>query len=400
MGYFTEALEDKESLAHFGILGQRWHRRNGPPYPLDAGDHSAAQKTAAKAAGIKVGQDSGKGSIDNIKKPKSGGVSKSPKKELTPEEKREAAMDAALKGDKKKIVKNMDQLTTEELRAAEERARLRDNLTKKDPNDKTMSKADMEKMDAIRSGDKEKVKQYADKMSYQELKEAMDKVDLTAKLNHVDPPKSTMDKIDEVVKTVDKVRDWAEKGIDAYNVIARVHNAANKDSAWPLIKGKGDDKKNDDKKDDKKNDSVEKAINKIANDVQKSNSSKSETTNKELSAREQAKEELKRKKLAYDTQKKYNDYVSKEENKKAEKEAKQQKKAEEKAQKEQEREEAKAAREQEKAEERARSNVKFNADTNTWSGVNYSEVADEPISSGYDSTAQEYYSRYLLEDKS
>lgn len=31
-------------LAHHGILGQRWGRRNGPPYPLDASDHSAVEK--------------------------------------------------------------------------------------------------------------------------------------------------------------------------------------------------------------------------------------------------------------------------------------------------------------------------------------------------------------------
>ena len=35
-------------LAHHGILGQKWGKRNGPPYPLDAEDHSAAEKRAAK----------------------------------------------------------------------------------------------------------------------------------------------------------------------------------------------------------------------------------------------------------------------------------------------------------------------------------------------------------------
>ena len=33
-------------LAHHGILGQKWGKRNGPPYPLDAEDHSAAEKKA------------------------------------------------------------------------------------------------------------------------------------------------------------------------------------------------------------------------------------------------------------------------------------------------------------------------------------------------------------------
>ena len=31
---------------HHGILGQRWGRKNGPPYPLGASDHSASEKKA------------------------------------------------------------------------------------------------------------------------------------------------------------------------------------------------------------------------------------------------------------------------------------------------------------------------------------------------------------------
>lgn len=33
-------------IQHHGILGQRWGKKNGPPYPLGASDHSASEKKA------------------------------------------------------------------------------------------------------------------------------------------------------------------------------------------------------------------------------------------------------------------------------------------------------------------------------------------------------------------
>lgn len=36
----------KNDLEHHGILGMRWGRKNGPPYPLDGSDHSASEKKA------------------------------------------------------------------------------------------------------------------------------------------------------------------------------------------------------------------------------------------------------------------------------------------------------------------------------------------------------------------
>lgn len=35
-----------DELCHHGILGMKWGKRNGPPYPLDAKDHSASEKKA------------------------------------------------------------------------------------------------------------------------------------------------------------------------------------------------------------------------------------------------------------------------------------------------------------------------------------------------------------------
>lgn len=35
-----------EYLKHHGILGMKWGKKNGPPYPLGASDHSTSEKKA------------------------------------------------------------------------------------------------------------------------------------------------------------------------------------------------------------------------------------------------------------------------------------------------------------------------------------------------------------------
>ena len=62
-------------LAHHGVLGQKWGKRNGPPYPLDEKSHSAAEKKAgwrkslnrSGASGIRYGAQAKSNSNDSSK---------------------------------------------------------------------------------------------------------------------------------------------------------------------------------------------------------------------------------------------------------------------------------------------------------------------------------------------
>lgn len=45
MGVKMYGLISKYFLVHHGIVGQKWGKRNGPPYPLSGGDYSRKEKT-------------------------------------------------------------------------------------------------------------------------------------------------------------------------------------------------------------------------------------------------------------------------------------------------------------------------------------------------------------------
>ena len=69
---YNPYVQRELELYHHGILGQRWGKKNGPPYPIAAGAHSASEKKAgwkkSLASGAKaVAKGIGKGTVATAK---------------------------------------------------------------------------------------------------------------------------------------------------------------------------------------------------------------------------------------------------------------------------------------------------------------------------------------------
>lgn len=97
-----------------------------------------------------------------------------------------------------------------------------------------------EKKDALDSGDPTKIQKFQKELSNEELRYATDRIRLTESLNQQSEArvKSGMDKAEDLMKTVDRVRGMAEKGVSAYNTYAKIHNSlVDEDHKLPVLDG-------------------------------------------------------------------------------------------------------------------------------------------------------------------
>ena len=207
-------------IAHHGILGQKWGKKNGPPYPLAAGSHSSAEKKAASAAGVKVGKSSGKGSSEGLNITQSG------------QKEKPGLIGSMLEGAKNAKLNKQRKQALEKAREAK---------VKKAEEKAAAEAHEAERQKALNSGDYKEIQKYANESSYEELQRAMNKANAMQTLNQkvidsepVEP--SIMDQIDKAADVVGRATNAATKGIGAWNKFAEVYNTfVDPDSMLPEI---------------------------------------------------------------------------------------------------------------------------------------------------------------------
>lgn len=185
-------IVESDYLAHHGVLGMKWGIRRYQPYPKGSGKSG---KEIGKAAKVQQRSSTGvKGYFEAKKKQK--------------------AAEAA----KQQRVTNLQ-------KAREAAAKKRQH------------EADKERV--LKSGSAEEVLKYKGELSNKELQDAFTRINLEHNLARImkeDTPvvKDGWQKMDEAMKRVGTMTDWAQKGVNAYNLMAKVYNATEEGQKKPL----------------------------------------------------------------------------------------------------------------------------------------------------------------------
>lgn len=101
-----------------------------------------------------------------------------------------------------------------------------------------MLEADKERV--LKSGTATEVLRYQGRLTNQELQNAYTRLNLESQLNRLSENeiKSSLDKLDKIMKTIKTGNEWAKIGTDSYNSLAAIYNAtpAGRENPLTLIK--------------------------------------------------------------------------------------------------------------------------------------------------------------------
>ena len=151
----------REELYHHGILGQKWGKQNGPPYPLGKGDHSAAERRAAggmlnKMIERRAAKKRKKKQQEQVKKMQAAKKAKAEEKKRQEEEeaKNAAERDRVIKSGTAEEVLARKDLTPQELQYARMRLSEQQQIMANMPKPviqkgKTKAEAALEKIDNV-----------------------------------------------------------------------------------------------------------------------------------------------------------------------------------------------------------------------------------------------------------
>ena len=91
----------------------------------------------------------------------------------------------------------------------------------------TKEEYEAEKKKAIESGTAADVLKFKGKLTNQELSSAVNRLNMESQLSQLNSKtvKTGMDKVESVANKIDRMRGAAEKGISAWNTIAKIHNS-------------------------------------------------------------------------------------------------------------------------------------------------------------------------------
>lgn len=115
------------------------------------------------------------------------------------------------------------------------------------PRKVTKEQYEAEKQKAIRSGDKSTVERWKDHLTNDELRKAIDRVDLNRRLNGVNKSvmESGFEKVESVMDKVGRTVNIVNTGLNAYGLVAKINNTFN-DKELPTIDGTNIKKKRED----------------------------------------------------------------------------------------------------------------------------------------------------------